>query len=227
MAAGLEEGNGVVDVVLEQLDVAALQVHPALLMQAGAVEGFVVRRDEALAHALQRAALGLERGEAAATGDFLQQRLAVRIEEAHPSIGQRDFGGDVGRDHAHRIGTLADLELRRALQRCPHQAAATLEIAVTVGTDPHDAVADHLQSHVGGLAVGRAHDHAIGPPFDRLCRSRLRGGQRQQCRHQDRQLRRLRLYPHRVSPLRRPVGTLFSINRSPASPAAAAGHWKS
>src|SRR5690606_29537485 len=94
VAGGDEVRDGVVDVVLEQLDVAALEVHPALLVQAGAVQALAFHRVEALAHAVVITAVERRRLELAGAGALGQQRLALAVEETDAAIGQGDLGGD-------------------------------------------------------------------------------------------------------------------------------------
>ena len=180
--------------MLEQFDIAALQVHPALLVQAGAVLALAVLRLETLAHAVVRRAFEFGRDELARAlvRGFGQQRLAVLVEEAHLAIAQRDLGGDAGRLQAHAVLALDQLERGDAADRHAHQAGATREVAVQVCADPHDAVIDQLQAHVGGLVVGGPHDHAIGGALYRL---RV-GKRRQQCQRKQVHSHR----PHRCNP---------------------------
>src|SRR5690606_35328546 len=162
VAARGEVGDRIVDVVLEQLDVAALEVHPALLVQAGAVQSLVIVRLEALADAVVRPAVELGGLEAATAGHLRHQRLAGGIEEGDATVEQRDFRRNAGGDHAQLAVRFAGFELRRrAVALHPHQAPGTLEIAIRIGGDADDAVGYDLQAHVGGALGGGAHDEAV------------------------------------------------------------------
>jgi len=161
IAAGDDERHRHVDVALEQLDVAALLVHPALLMLPEPVDRLIAGRLEALAHAVVRLALHGERAEAAATGALGQQRLALRVTEAHVSIGFGNIGADPGRDQAHAATALLHREAWFALHGDAHQARRAREVAVGVGADPHDVVVHQFQPDLGRAGLGRHHHHTV------------------------------------------------------------------
>ncbi len=162
MTAGHQVRHRHVDVVLLQLDVATLLVHPALLMLAEAVQRFVIGRLEALAHAQVLLVLHFQRRKAAPAGHFRQHRLAVGIGKADMAIHGGHGGGDLAGLQLHAVALLGNLECAIALHRHAHQAGAAGEVAVRIRTDADDAAVDHLQAHRCGALGARHHGDAIG-----------------------------------------------------------------
>src|SRR5690606_24859975 len=90
-AARDQVGNRLVDVVLEQLHVAAPEVHPALLVEAGAVQALVAGGLEALADAVVVASIEPDRREATPARGLREQWPALAIEERDPAVLERDL----------------------------------------------------------------------------------------------------------------------------------------
>ena len=225
VARGDEIGNRLVDVVLEQFDIAALEVHPALLVQAGAVEGLVFRRFETLADGVVVLALDPGRREGACA--LGQQRLAGGIEEADPARAGIDLCRDALRADRHLPAGFAHLHRRRCAGLRAHQAGRAGEIAVGIGHHAQDARRDRLDLDVGGGRIGGTHDHTVIDLLDDLlaCGVGARCGQGQQ-RHRQRlqvthRLLLVRARGHPGSGTGMPARG--SISRWPASPAATAG----
>ncbi len=171
VAAGHQVRHRHVDVVLLQLDITALLVHPALLVLAEAVQRFVVGRLETLTHAQVLLALHVQRRKAAPAGHFRQHRLAVGIGKADMAIDGGDAGSDLAGLQLHAVALLGNLERGVALHRHAHQAGAAREVAVRIGADADDAGIDHLQAHRCGALGARHHGDAIGglAHFLRVC----------------------------------------------------------
>ena len=172
VAAGDDERDAHVHIVLGQENVLALVVHHALLVLAQAVEGFVRRAFPNLARG-QEAVVALlildhDGVQFAAAGALPQHLLPVLVKEAHGAALTRDFGCGLGRLQHDQIVVRFDLEggVGRRLGR-DHQAGGQIKIGVFRGGDAYRLGTIDFQPHAAGGALCRRYDDAAGGAFER------------------------------------------------------------
>ena len=182
VAAGHDQRNADVDIVLGQLNVVALVVHDALLVLTQAVEGLVRRAFPDLARG-QEAVVALlvldgDGVQLAAARPLLQHLLAVLVQETDGAGLTRDLGRRLGGLQHHEVTVGLDLERGggRGLGR-DHQAGGQIEVRVLGRGDADRLGAIDLKPDAAGGALGRGDDDAAGGALERgLLQGAGRGG---------------------------------------------------